>query len=253
VTGTAAIYVDPDSTGMTYRLGRGDKQEVTAMVAPLRDVRVVELTNWMAAPSAGAILADMGADVVKVEPPTGDPVRGVIRPPKVPDGMPKIDYSFQIDNRGKRSVAIAIDQPEGSELVRRLIANAHIFLCNLLPNRQQRYGLDSDTLLEVNPRLVHATLTGYGMNGPDASRPGYDVNAFFGRHHRHAHRARRYRPASSPSPRRPHRRACPRRRHPRWPASGGTDRRGPGRRRQPPGHSRMDDGHRPVGTAHRWS
>jgi crotonobetainyl-CoA:carnitine CoA-transferase CaiB-like acyl-CoA transferase len=151
------------------------------MVAPLTDVRVVEVTSWMAAPSAGAVLADLGAEVVKVEPPRGDPVRGLIRPPKVPEGMPKIDYSFQVDNRGKRSVAIAIDQPEGAGLVRRLVANAHIFLCNLLPNRQHRYGLDPDTLLGVNSRLVHATLTGYGTTGPDATRPGYDVTAFFGR------------------------------------------------------------------------
>ena len=151
------------------------------MSAPLAGVRVIEVTSWMAAPCAGAILADMGADVVKVEPPGGDPVRGLIRPPKVPEGMPKIDYSFQVDNRGKRSVAIAIDQAEGAALVRRLVADADVFLCNLLPHRQQRYGLDPDTLLGANARLVHATLTGYGTTGPDASRPGYDVTAFFGR------------------------------------------------------------------------
>jgi crotonobetainyl-CoA:carnitine CoA-transferase CaiB-like acyl-CoA transferase len=135
----------------------------------------------MAAPSAGAILADLGAEVIKIEPPGGDPVRGLIRPPKVPEGTPKIDYSFHIDNRGKQSVVIAIDQPEGADLVRRLVTDAQVFLCNLLPNRQERYGLDAATLRALNPRLVHATLTGYGMSGPDASRPGYDVTAFFGR------------------------------------------------------------------------
>jgi crotonobetainyl-CoA:carnitine CoA-transferase CaiB-like acyl-CoA transferase len=151
------------------------------MTAPLSGIRVLELTSWMAAPSAGAILADLGAAVVKIEAPGGDPVRGLIRPPKVPEGTPKIDYSFHIDNRGKQSVVIAIDQPEGAELVRRLATDAHVFLCNLLPTRQERYGLDAATLLKVNPRVVHATLTGYGMTGPDASRPGYDVTAFFGR------------------------------------------------------------------------
>lgn len=151
------------------------------MVAPLTDVRVVELTNWMAAPSAGAVLADLGADVVKVEPLRGDTVRGLIRPPKVPEGMPKIDYSFQVDNRGKKSVAIAIDQPDGADLVRRLVGGADVFLCNLLPRRQQRYGLDPETLFGVKPALVHATLTGYGLSGPDAERPGYDVTTFFGR------------------------------------------------------------------------
>lgn len=151
------------------------------MVDPMSDVRVVELTNWMAAPSAGAILADMGADVIKVEPLGGDAVRGLIRPPKVPEDAPKIDYSFTVDNRGKRSVAIAIDRPEGADVVRRLVADADVFLCNLLPHRQQRYGLDPETLLGLNPRIVHATLTGYGLGGPDEERPGFDVTTFFGR------------------------------------------------------------------------
>ena len=151
------------------------------MSSPLSDVRVVEVTNFVAAPSAGAVLADFGADVVKVEPLRGDSWRGMTRPPKSSDGMPNLDYGFQIDNRGKRSVAIALDQPEGAELVRRLVAGVEVFLCNLLPHRQQRYGLDWPTLRAVNPRLVHATFTGYGMTGPDMLRPGYDVTAFFGR------------------------------------------------------------------------
>ncbi|MGB3737451.1 MAG: CaiB/BaiF CoA-transferase family protein [Ilumatobacter sp.] len=151
------------------------------MVAPLAGLRVVEATNWMAAPGAAAILADMGADVVKVEPLTGDAVRGLIRPPRVPDGAPDIDYSFTVDNRGKRSVAIAFDEPAGADVMHRLVAGADIFLCNLLPHRQARYGLDPESLLAENPRLVHATLTGYGINGPDAERPGFDVTTFFGR------------------------------------------------------------------------
>jgi crotonobetainyl-CoA:carnitine CoA-transferase CaiB-like acyl-CoA transferase len=127
------------------------------------------------------VLADLGADVVKIEPLRGDTWRGMSRPPKAPEGMPALDYGFQLDNRGKRSVAVALDQPEGAGLVRRLVENVDVFLCNLLPHRQQRYGLDWPTLRAVNPRLVHATFTGYGMGGPDALRPGYDVTAFFGR------------------------------------------------------------------------
>lgn len=151
------------------------------MVAPLSGVRVIELSSWMAAPSAAAVLADLGADVVKVEPPQGDAVRGLMRPPRATPGMPKLDYSFQVDNRGKRSVAIAINRPEGADVVRRMAQDADVFVCNLLHHRQQRYGLDCKRLLEINPRLVHATLTGYGPDGPDAQRPGYDVTAFFGR------------------------------------------------------------------------
>jgi crotonobetainyl-CoA:carnitine CoA-transferase CaiB-like acyl-CoA transferase len=151
------------------------------MTGPLSDVRVVEIASWMAAPSAGAVLADLGADVIKIEPLGGDPVRGLIRPPRPREGRAPIDASFHADNRGKRGVAIAIDQPEGADLVRRLVGTAQVFLCNLLPGRQRRYGLDPASLIAVNPALVHATMTGYGVRGPDAERPGYDVTAFFGR------------------------------------------------------------------------
>lgn len=152
------------------------------MTAPLAGVSVIEIDNWMAAPSAGAILADLGAEVIKIEPPTGDPMRGMGRPPKIEDGpAKKYDYGFDVDNRGKRSVAVDLTRPDGQELVRRLVADADIFLCNLLKQRQEKFGLDPATLLQRNPRLVHATLTGYGTEGPEAGRPGYDVTAFFGR------------------------------------------------------------------------
>jgi crotonobetainyl-CoA:carnitine CoA-transferase CaiB-like acyl-CoA transferase len=151
------------------------------MTAPLQGIRVIEVDSWMAAPSAGAILADLGADVIKVEPISGDPMRGMSRPTKGRDDVGDYDFQFDVDNRGKRSMAVALDKPEGAELVRRLVADAQIFMCNLLPQRQQKFGLDPQRLAEVNPRLVHATLTGYGTSGPDAWRPGYDVTAFFGR------------------------------------------------------------------------
>jgi crotonobetainyl-CoA:carnitine CoA-transferase CaiB-like acyl-CoA transferase len=153
------------------------------MTAPLDGVSVIELTSWMAAPSAGAVLADLGADVVKIEPPRGDPMRGVSRQPKLDPSSPQrgLDPSFQVDNRGKRGIAVAIDQPAGADLVRRLAVDRHVFLTNLLPHRQARYGLDPAGLFAVNPRIVHATLSGYGRSGPEAWRPGYDVTAFFGR------------------------------------------------------------------------
>ena len=151
------------------------------MPAPLEGIRVVEMAGWMAAPGAAAILADLGADVVKVEPLRGDPMRGATRQPELPEGSPPLDASFHLDNRGKRGVAIAVNTPEGVELVRKLLARADVFINNLLAGRQQRFGLDADSLRELNPRLVHATLTGYGLEGPDAHRPGYDITAFFGR------------------------------------------------------------------------
>jgi len=148
---------------------------------PLDDITVIEVDNWMAAPSCGAILADMGADVIKVEPLSGDPMRNMMRTPKLPEELKTYDYQFDVDNRGKRSIAVDISHDLGADLVRRLVADADVFMCNLLTERQARFGLDPATLLEVNPRLVHATFTGYGTTGPDAWRPGYDVTAFFGR------------------------------------------------------------------------
>lgn len=150
-------------------------------VKPLDDITVVEVDSWMAAPSAGAILADLGADVVKVEPLTGDPMRGTSRPGKVDGALRGYDFGFDVDNRGKRSLAVDLGDERGAAIVRRLCTGAHVFLCNLLPARQQRFGLDPASLHGVNPTLVHATLTGYGTEGPQAWRPGYDVTAFFGR------------------------------------------------------------------------
>jgi crotonobetainyl-CoA:carnitine CoA-transferase CaiB-like acyl-CoA transferase len=152
------------------------------MTAPLSDITVIEVDSWMAAPSAGAILADLGATVIKVEPIGGDPMRGNSRPAKVDSAAQKgYDFQFDVDNRGKESIAVAMDQPEGAALVRELVKGAQVFMCNLLPQRQRKFGLDADALLALQPRLVHATFTGYGSDGPDAQRPGYDVTAFFGR------------------------------------------------------------------------
>ncbi len=151
------------------------------MSAPLADVKVLEVDSYMAAPSAAAILADLGADVLKVEPIAGDPMRGLSRPLKVESDFADYDFQFDVDNRGKRSVAVALDKPEGVALLHRLIEGTDIFVCNLLAQRQKRFRLDPDKLLAINPKLVHATLTGYGTTGPDAWRPGYDVTAFFGR------------------------------------------------------------------------
>lgn len=150
-------------------------------VQPLAGVRVVELATWMASPAAGAMLADLGATVVKVEPLSGDPMRNMSRPARPDDGRPACDVSFLMDNRGKRSIAVAVDTEEGADIVRQLVANADIFVTNLLPRRQVRYGLDPETLFRTQPRLVHASMSGYGSTGPDADRPGFDVTAFFGR------------------------------------------------------------------------
>jgi crotonobetainyl-CoA:carnitine CoA-transferase CaiB-like acyl-CoA transferase len=150
---------------------------------PLAGVKIIELASWMAAPCAGAILADMGADVIKIEAPGGDPMRGMTRPAKFEEDDERIDpdYGYQFDNRGKRSVCLAINTPEAQGVLRRLVAEADVFLTNLLPRRQSRYNVTFDDLRVVNPKIVYAALSGYGQQGPDAEKPGYDWTAFIGR------------------------------------------------------------------------
>jgi crotonobetainyl-CoA:carnitine CoA-transferase CaiB-like acyl-CoA transferase len=145
---------------------------------PLDDITVLEIANWVAGPSAAALMADMGADVIKVEPLQGDAMRGKLRQAV---GAPAIDHPFHLDNRGKRSIAVALDDPRGAELVRELASNADVVVTNLLPRRLARYGLEPDTLRAANPRLVYALVTGFGSSGDDADRIAFDVTAFFGR------------------------------------------------------------------------
>lgn len=145
----------------------------------LENVRVVELGIWVAGPSAAGILADWGADVVKIEAPAGDPMRRVFQV-IVGHGQPE-SPPFDLDNRGKRSVAVDLGVPEGRAAVQRLVADADVFLTNLRPEAVDRLGLGPDELLAANPRLVYASVTGYGLEGPDAHRPGYDVGGFWAR------------------------------------------------------------------------
>lgn len=151
------------------------------MTKPLDDITVVEIDSWMAAPSAAAILADLGARVIKIEPLSGDPMRNMGRPPKIEDDIKDHDFQFDVDNRGKESIQLDLTQDAAVEIVHKLCATAEVFVCNLLPKRQEKYRLDPGSLREVNAKIVHATLTGYGTTGPEAWRPGYDVTAFFAR------------------------------------------------------------------------
>ena len=146
------------------------------MAAPLAGIRVVEVANWLAAPSAAALMADLGADVIKVEPPTGDQWRWTTI--QLDLGH---NYLFELDNRGKRSLALALDQPGAPELLRRLVASADIFVTNLIQPRRERFGLTVEDLQAVKPSLIYVSFTGYGSEGPDADRPGFDYTAFWAR------------------------------------------------------------------------
>ncbi len=145
----------------------------------LAGVRVVELGVWVAGPSAGGILADWGADVVKVEAPAGDPMRRMLAV-TVGHGRPE-SPPFDLDNRGKRSVVVDLANPAARAVMARLVDGADVFLTNLRPEAVDRLTLGPDQLRATNPRLVYASVTGYGRHGPDAGRAGYDVGAFWAR------------------------------------------------------------------------
>jgi len=149
------------------------------MPGPMEGIRVVELGVWIAGPAAGLILADWGADVVKIEPPgTGDPARTFSR--MLGSDLP-FNPPFEMDNRSKRSIAIDLGRPAGHALAVELVEQADVFVTNVRPGALARLGLDPVALLSVHPRLVYALLTGYGMEGPDADRAAYDIAAFWAR------------------------------------------------------------------------
>jgi len=148
------------------------------MDGPLAGVRVLEVANWLAAPAGCALLADFGADVIKVEPPRGDPYRGYRTRQ---DGTREVNVAFAADNRGKRGMTLSLDQPGARDVVYRLVADADVFVTNLLPRRRERYGLTYDELTARRSDLIYVSVTGYGSDGPDRDRPGYDYAAFWAR------------------------------------------------------------------------
>ncbi len=145
------------------------------MAGPLAGIRVVEAGVWVAGPAAAGIMADWGADVIKIEPPAGEPLRGMSNPARIPNVNPP----FELDNRGKRSVALNLADPEGYRIARRLIEQADVFITNMVPAVVERLRLTYDDLKETNPRLVYCHITGYGVVGPDRDRPGFDAGAFW--------------------------------------------------------------------------
>ncbi len=129
----------------------------------------------IAAPSMAALMADLGASVVKVEPLTGDILRNAVI-----DG-PGPDPYFELDNRGKRGIAVDLSQPDGVALVHRLARSADVLVTNLTADRMAKYSLSAEDLTSVAPRCIHASLSGYGTRGDDAGRLAYDMTAFFAR------------------------------------------------------------------------
>jgi crotonobetainyl-CoA:carnitine CoA-transferase CaiB-like acyl-CoA transferase len=147
-------------------------------VRPLEGIAVVELGMWVAAPAAATMLADWGADVVKVEAPTGDPNRYTLR--HVGQDIDS-EPPFETDNRGKRGIVLDLRSEEGKDALERLLERADVFVTNLRPGALERLGLAPDAIRTRHPRLVIGTLTGYGWTGAERDRAGYDVSAFWAR------------------------------------------------------------------------
>jgi crotonobetainyl-CoA:carnitine CoA-transferase CaiB-like acyl-CoA transferase len=148
------------------------------MTGPLEGVRVVELGVWVAGPGAGGILADWGADVVKVEPPDGDPARSFGR---MLGGDLPTNPVFELDNRGKRSVALDLSTDRGVAVAHQLVESADVLLTNVRPAALERLGLGPKETCDRHQRLVYAIITGYGFEGPEAERGAYDIAAFWAR------------------------------------------------------------------------
>jgi crotonobetainyl-CoA:carnitine CoA-transferase CaiB-like acyl-CoA transferase len=148
-------------------------------LSALHGLRVVELGVWVAAPAAGALLADWGADVVKVEPPTGDPMRSAFGSLGIGKEFP--NPAFAQDNRGKRSVVLDLRQPEAKDQLERLLAGADVFLTNLRPDALDGLGLEPASTVGRHPHLVYCSVSGYGLRGDDRNRPAYDIGAFWAR------------------------------------------------------------------------
>lgn len=149
-----------------------------AEAGPLAGIRVVEVAMWAFVPACGGMLNDLGAQVIKVEPPSGDPLRGLQT--GIGDSLP-VDLSWESYNRGKRSITLDLKQEAGREVLMKLLADADVFLTNLLPPARRAMGIDAETLRSRFPRLIYASGSALGPNGPESEKGGYDAISFWAR------------------------------------------------------------------------
>lgn len=143
-------------------------------------IRVVELAQWVFVPVAGALLADWGADVIRVERLDGDPYRGLATQ-GIGTDRGGVNLSIALANRGKRSIVLDLRQPQGLEVLHKLLESADVLLTSLRPGALDRLGLGAEAVNERHPHLIYARGNGFGVRGPDADQPGYDSSAFWAR------------------------------------------------------------------------
>ncbi len=152
------------------------------MAGPFQGIKIVELGHWVAIPSACAIFADWGADVVKIEDPgRGDAIRGVRSLEGTATSERGVQCLFEFLNRNKRSIAIDLRNKQSSQIVHKLVQGADIFATNFQTGVLKKLGMDYASLKKTNPRIIYASLTGYGRVGKDKERPGFDYSAFWAR------------------------------------------------------------------------
>jgi crotonobetainyl-CoA:carnitine CoA-transferase CaiB-like acyl-CoA transferase len=142
-------------------------------------LKVVDLANFIAGPSAAVILSDFGADVIKVEPPTGDFWRMAFKLP--PQPRAKDNYPWHLNNRNKRGMAVDLKSPHAGKILERLVRWADVMIVNTPHPARKRLKLEYEDVAAWNPRLIYADLTGYGEEGPDAHLPGFDITAYWAR------------------------------------------------------------------------
>ena len=153
---------------------------MTETALPMAGLRVLDISSFIAAPAAAVVLGDWGADVIKVEGPDGDPNRRIMHDSSnYPKG--EVNYPWQMDSRNKRSISLDLKKPEARSALDRLIASADVLICNFPPPVRDKLRLGYEEVKAVNPRIIYASLTGYGETGPDRDRPGFDVTAYFAR------------------------------------------------------------------------
>ncbi|MEE9517986.1 MAG: CoA transferase [Candidatus Adiutricales bacterium] len=151
------------------------------MMQPLEGIKVVDLSTWIMAPVCAATLGDWGAEVIKIEPlETGDDFRWFLNVIENDESEMPVTL-FQMNNRNKRGMAIDIKEPEGREIMNKLIGEADIFVSNIPMESLASLGMDYSHLSAINPRLIYAHATGFGDKGPDAPKPGFDATAYWAR------------------------------------------------------------------------
>jgi crotonobetainyl-CoA:carnitine CoA-transferase CaiB-like acyl-CoA transferase len=152
------------------------------MASILKGIKVIEMGHFVAVPAAAAMMADWGADVIKIEPLTGDAQRSqyVLKDDYTLD-LEGINFRFEVHNRNKKGIAIDLSRASGREIVTRLIGTADVFISNYELHTLRKFGLDYQTLSRSNGRLIYGTLTGYGTQGPDKDERGFDVTAGWAR------------------------------------------------------------------------